>query len=93
MALCFRWYLGLSSRWARTGDPQRKRDYQIWCGPAMGLFNDWVRGSWLEPLAARKIVTMHEALLHGTAIAQRIQMARMAGLPLPAGADHIPPTP
>ena len=24
-------------------------DYQVWCGPAMGAFNDWVRGTWLEP--------------------------------------------
>ena len=43
MALVFRWYLGLSSRWAIAGDPARRMDYQIWCGPAMGAFNDWVR--------------------------------------------------
>lgn len=33
MALCFRWYLGMSSRWARIGEPTRQADYQIWCGP------------------------------------------------------------
>ncbi|GAH15903.1 unnamed protein product, partial [marine sediment metagenome] len=36
MALIFRWYLGNSSKWALTGDPDRVLDYQIWCGPAMG---------------------------------------------------------
>jgi trans-AT polyketide synthase/acyltransferase/oxidoreductase domain-containing protein len=30
------------------GDETRRMDYQIWCGPAMGAFNDWVRGSFLE---------------------------------------------
>ena len=49
MALTFRWYLGMTSRWARTGDGDRKRDFQVWCGPAMGGFNSWVHGSPLEP--------------------------------------------
>ena len=30
MALIFRWYLGLSSRWATLGEPKRVMDYQIW---------------------------------------------------------------
>ena len=44
MALVFRWYLGMSSRWAIDGDADRRADYQIWCGPAMGAFNAWVAG-------------------------------------------------
>src|SRR5690606_371186 len=48
MALVFRWYLGQSSRWANIGEPTRTVDYQVWCGPAMAAFNDWVRGSFLE---------------------------------------------
>ena len=48
MALVFRSYLGLSSRWAIAGEPDRGADFQIWCGPAMGAFNSWVRGSFLE---------------------------------------------
>ena len=81
MALTFRWYLGMSSRWARTGDAARKRDFQIWCGPAMGLFNDWVRGSWLEPLAERKIAVVADSLMRGACVALRLQMLRSAGLP------------
>ncbi len=38
MALIFRWYLGLSSRWSNTGEKGREMDYQIWCGPSMGAF-------------------------------------------------------
>ncbi len=51
MALVFRWYLGQSSRWANAGEPTRKVDYQVWCGPAMGAFNEWTQG--LVPGAAR----------------------------------------
>jgi len=83
MALCFRWYLGMSSRWARSGELSRRRDYQIWCGPAMGLFNDWVRGSFLEPLNARSLGAIHQALLKGCCMALRIQAARMSGAPAP----------
>ncbi len=48
MALVFRWYLGLSSRWANAGEAGRQVDYQVWCGPAMGAFNEWAKGSHLE---------------------------------------------
>lgn len=91
MALTFRWYLGMSSRWARLGDPARKRDYQVWCGPAMGLFNDWVRGSALEPIERRGVVTVAEALLRGAVGAMRVQAVRAAGIPLPMGADNLRP--
>ena len=91
MALCFRWYLGLTSRWARVGEPSRKRDYQIWCGAAMGLFNDWVRGTWLEPLPARGAVDVAWALLHGACVAQRVGLVKAAGLALPPGAERIVP--
>jgi len=31
MSLTFRWYLGMTSRWGRMGEVDRKRDFQIWC--------------------------------------------------------------
>ncbi len=91
MALCFRWYLGLSSRWARAGEATRKRDYQVWCGPAMGLFNDWVRGTWLEPLTARSVVAVADALLHGACVASRVQLAESVAGPLPIEARRVVP--
>lgn len=63
MALCFRWYLGMSSRWAIKGEERRKIDYQIWCGPAMGSFNDWVKGSFLEAPESRGAVQIALNLL------------------------------
>ena len=91
MALVFRWYLGMTSRWARTGEASRKRDFQIWCGPAAGVFNDWVRGSWLEPLDARHVVDIAWALLDGGAVMARVHQAKALGLALPAGTDDPPP--
>lgn len=91
MALTFRWYLGMTSRWARMGDADRKRDYQIWCGPSMGGFNAWVAGSELEPVADRGVVQVAEALMQGAAAHARVAFARAQGLPLPAGVLSMGP--
>lgn len=91
MALTFRWYLGMTSRWARMGEADRKRDFQIWCGPSMGLFNDWVAGTWLEPLQARGVVALAEAILHGAAAVRRVELARAVGVALPPGCDKPEP--
>jgi trans-AT polyketide synthase/acyltransferase/oxidoreductase domain-containing protein len=65
MALIFRWYLGLSSRWANRGEKGRELDYQIWCGPAMGAFNAWVKGTDLEKPENRKVTRVAEELMKG----------------------------
>lgn len=72
MALVFRWYLGLSSRWANTGDPARKLDFQVWCGPSMGAFNQWVRGSFLEDPDRRNIDVIMMNLLWGACVLHRL---------------------
>ena len=87
MALLFRGWLDACQRAARQGTAGRQRDYQIWCGPAMGLFNDWVRGTWLQPLVARGVVPMADALLLGAACLQRVAVARTAGVVLPPGVE------
>jgi PfaD family protein len=91
MALVFRWYLGLSSRWAITGEPARRLDYQIWCGPAMGAFNDWARGSFLEDPAQRGVVTIALNLLEGAAIVTRAQQLRTFGVSVPEAAFDVRP--
>ena len=80
MALVFRWYLGLSSRWANVGDATRQLDYQVWCGPAMGAFNEWVKGSVLEPPANRTVVAVARNLLHGACLVLRREALRQQGL-------------
>ena len=86
MALVFRSYLGRSSNWANTGDPIRKIDYQIWCGPAMGAFNHWTKGTFLEKSGNRKIVTVAMNLLFGAAVATRVNWLRHQGIALPQNA-------
>ena len=93
MALCFRWYLGLSSRWAIAGEPSRRLDYQIWCGPAMGAFNDWAMGSFLEAPEARTAVQIALNLLEGGAVLTRAHQLRTFGAPVPASAFHFSPRP
>ena len=82
MALVFRWYLFMGAQWARSGEVARRGDYQIWCGPAMGAFNDWVRGSFLEPIENRSVVQIALNLLEGAAHATRAHQLRLAGVPL-----------
>ncbi len=91
MALVFRAYLGRSSNWAITGEPSRKMDFQIWCGPAMGAFNEWVKGSFLEKPKNRKTVTVALNLLFGAAVQIRLNGLRLQGVRLPVGSDILKP--
>ena len=91
MALVFRSYLGRASRWAITGEPARRIDYQIWCGPAMGAFNEWVSGSFLEKPENRKVVTVAMNLLAGAALVTRANWLRTQGIVLPPGAGEFSP--
>jgi PfaD family protein len=76
MALVFRSYLGRTSDWAKRGDETRKMDYQIWCGPAMGAFNQWARGTFLESPERRDVVTIGMNLLVGAAVLIRARHLR-----------------
>ncbi|MEM7111342.1 MAG: PfaD family polyunsaturated fatty acid/polyketide biosynthesis protein [Chloroflexota bacterium] len=90
MALIFRWYLGLSSRWSNTGAAGREIDYQIWCGPSMGAFNDWVRGSYLEQVENRRAVDVAEKIMTGAAYLYRVQMLKLNGIQLPLTLQKMP---
>lgn len=91
MALVFRWYLGLASRWANAGDPTRGMDYQVWCGPAMGAFNEWVKGSFLEARQERRVVTVALNLLVGAAVSMRVQSLRQQGVDLSPAVSQVTP--
>ena len=91
MALVFRWYLGHSSRWANAGDPSRKLDYQVWCGPSMGAFNEWAKGTCLERPEDRHVVTVGYNLLYAAAVLTRVHIARSQGVRLRGGFPEIAP--
>ncbi|OKI46064.1 PfaD family polyunsaturated fatty acid/polyketide biosynthesis protein [Micromonospora sp. CB01531] len=91
MALVFRWYLGNASRWAIAGTPDRRVDYQIWCGPAMGSFNRWTAGTFLAEPANRTVVQVARNLLEGAAVITRTHQLRTYGVPVPAQAFTFTP--
>lgn len=91
MALVFRSYLGQSSRWANAGVADRRMDYQVWCGPAMGAFNEWTRGTFLAEPAARDVVTVAMNILVGAAALTRAAQLRQQSVALPAAAGQFAP--
>lgn len=93
MALLFRWYLGMASRWAVTGEGDRRADYQIWCGPAMGAFNEWARGSHLEAVENRSTAQVSQQLMRGAAFSLRAHQLALAGVRLPSACTEYRPVP
>jgi PfaD family protein len=88
LALVFRWYLGQSPVWASSGESSRRIDYQIWCGPAMGAFNEWSKGSFLENVARRQVVPVALNILFGAAVLLRANQLALQGVHL-AAADQL----
>nr|WP_176705777.1 ACP S-malonyltransferase [Pseudoalteromonas sp. SANK 73390] len=66
MALVFRWYFIHTNRIAISGSPD-KVDYQIHCGPSLGAFNQWVKGTRYEAWQNRHVDEIAYLLLDGTA--------------------------
>jgi trans-AT polyketide synthase/acyltransferase/oxidoreductase domain-containing protein len=93
MALVFRWYLGLSSRWSNVGEPGREADYQIWCGPAMGAFNDWARASYLADPDGRRVADVARQLMTGAAYLRRLTHLETQGVALPTSLRRYRPEP
>lgn len=93
LALVFRSYLGRSSLWAIAGDPSRRIDYQVWCGPAMGAFNQWVKGSFLQEPANRRAAVVALNLLYGAAVATRAGWLKAQQVPMAPGAAGVKPKP
>ncbi len=91
LALLFRSYLGQASHWANDGVADRKIDFQVWCGPAMGAFNEWARGSFLESWEARRAVVIARNLMAGAAVLTRVAALRSQGVVVPAEVEQFVP--
>lgn len=66
MALIFRWYFDNSMKLALKGCSEKRLDYQIYCGPALGAFNDWVRNSDIENWRKRHVDAIGKMLMKET---------------------------
>jgi len=93
MALVFRWYLGLSSRWAIAGEETRRADVQVWCGPAIGAFNAWTRDTFLAEPSERRVVTVAANLMAGAAALTRARWLVQQGVSAGAEAEVWVPRP
>ena len=62
MALIFRWYFIHTSRLALSGSDEQRVDYQIHCGPALGAFNQWIKGTKLENWHERRVSEIGELI-------------------------------
>ncbi len=91
MALVFRSYLGQSSKWSVNGVDDRRIDYQIWCGPAIGAFNRWTQGTFLEKPENRRTVTVARNLLVGACVVTRAAWLRQQGIAVPPAASRFSP--
>ncbi|MFN4025626.1 MAG: PfaD family polyunsaturated fatty acid/polyketide biosynthesis protein [Hyphomonas sp.] len=93
LALVARRYLFQGAQWAREGEAARAADYQIWCGPAMGAFNEWVAGSFLEPVESRTVRQIALNLMEGAARVTRAGQLRASGLDVPPDLFTYRPVP
>ena len=66
MASVFKWYFSRSNQLALMGDRDHMVDFQIWCGPALGAFNQWVKGSCYEDWQQRHVAEIAKHLMEET---------------------------
>ena len=67
MALIFRWYFGYSMRTAMQGKEDDKVNFQIHTGPALGAFNQWLKGTELKDWHNRHVDKIGIRLMEETA--------------------------
>jgi trans-AT polyketide synthase/acyltransferase/oxidoreductase domain-containing protein len=67
MALVFKWYFVHSTRLALRGTAGEQVNYQIQCGPALGAFNQWIKGTELQDWRNRYVADLGERIMQGTA--------------------------
>ncbi|QHC26624.1 ACP S-malonyltransferase [Streptomyces sp. GS7] len=67
MALVFRWYCDRALRLAVAGEAGRETDFQVFCGPALGACNQWLRGTGLDAWRQRHVDEIGRRILDGAA--------------------------
>jgi trans-AT polyketide synthase/acyltransferase/oxidoreductase domain-containing protein len=77
MALIFKWYFIHTTRLAMRGVEDDKVNYQVHCGPALGAFNQWVKGTALESWRNRHVGDIGERIMNGAAAVLAKRYAEM----------------
>lgn len=77
MALLFRWYFRRSLQLVAHNHVEQRVDFQIYCGSAMGAFNQWLCNTELENWRNRHVDQIAQRLLDATA---ELLQQRLLGL-------------
>jgi trans-AT polyketide synthase/acyltransferase/oxidoreductase domain-containing protein len=67
MTLVFKWYFAHTNELAFRGRSEDRTQFQVHCGPALGAFNRWVRGTELASWRPRHVDDLAERLMAGAA--------------------------
>ena len=82
LARVCRWYLAhafdLARSGTRSGTKEHKANYQVFCGPALGAFNQWVKGTPLAAWRSRHVDVVADRILEGAAELLNRQLRRFA---------------
>ncbi|MCS1407969.1 MAG: Polyketide biosynthesis protein PksE [Verrucomicrobia subdivision 3 bacterium] len=89
MARVFRAYLAESMRVALAGDLERRVDFQVHTGPALGAFNQWAKGTPWEQWRQRHVDEIAVRLMEGAAAFLSERMGRLGG----GGGEGVSPGP
>jgi trans-AT polyketide synthase, acyltransferase and oxidoreductase domains len=79
MALVFRWYFVKTSRLALDGVADERSDFQVHCGPALGAFNQWVKGTRYEDWRNRHPDQIADLLMRGAAALLQARVSQWRG--------------
>ena len=63
MALIFKWFFAHCNQLTLNGDESEKDNFLIFCGPALGSFNQWVQGTQYEYWKNRHVDKIAELLM------------------------------
>ncbi|MEJ2446199.1 MAG: PfaD family polyunsaturated fatty acid/polyketide biosynthesis protein [Exilibacterium sp.] len=78
MAHIFKWYFIMSTRMAMAGIEERKTDFQVHCGPALGSFNQWVKGGDLESWRSRHVNDIGLKIMQGASDIMRLNYNQLS---------------
>ncbi|MBW8879186.1 MAG: ACP S-malonyltransferase [Acidobacteria bacterium] len=80
MALVFRWYFTHTMDLALAGTKGQKANYQVRCGPALGAFNQWVKGTRLESWRDRHVDVIADEIMDGAAAVLNRRLHELAAV-------------
>lgn len=81
MALVLRWYFLHTTELALAGVASERVNFQVHVGPALGAFNQWIKGTPLEPWQNRHVDEIAEKIMTTTADYLRASCERLTRQP------------